>query len=209
MQKQFSDTESLSRERENVFDKYYNKIEQLRLNSFKKDEKTHYPDYLQIERALNILERNLYDLGDLKSQRKEIVLLGNVEVDKMLREWSDTFVLLGSRKSFIADFSYNILVASSILFNLPKLDVLSFRKYMKRLSPRRNELLKYNSRLKNISLDTIADYENILKITDPDELRNTIESIFSNIYRDKMRHNKHNSRYVASLSLKERRKKSF
>lgn len=146
MSKKSIDNELLSKEREDIFDEYYNLIESFKMSVLKAGiSKENQPNYDIIERALTILERNLDDLAKFELIKPNLVRLGNSSIQNMLKEWSTIFHVLGTRKEFILDFSYNILISSSILSNIKKLDQLKFRKYIKYLSPRREDRLKYEN----------------------------------------------------------------
>lgn len=163
MSKQTIDNELLSKEREDIFDEYYNLIESFKMSILKAGiSKEIQPNYDIIERALTILERNLDDLAKFELKEPNIVRLGNTSIQQMLKEWSEIFRGLGTRKEFVLDFSYNILIASALLSNIKKIVPLKFRKYIKYLSPRRMDRLNYegldNNRFRKYSSSPIAVY---------------------------------------------------
>ncbi|WP_298248089.1 hypothetical protein [uncultured Christiangramia sp.] len=163
MSKQTIDNELLSKEREDIFDEYYNLIEAFKIDILKAGiSKEKQPNYDIIERALTILERNLDDLAKFELKKPNLVQLGNSSIQKMLKEWSGIFRVLGTRREFIFDFSYNILISSALLANIKKIDALQFRKYIKFLSPRRMDRLNYEgedeSGYRRYSSSSIAVY---------------------------------------------------
>jgi hypothetical protein len=159
MSKQFYDTELISKEREDIFDIYYNKIESFKLELIKEGRTEISPKYSQIEKALTILERNLDDLAKFELKQPEIVKLGNSTIQKMLQEWNDIFNTLGKRIEFISDFAYNVLIASAILSNVESLNSLTFQKYLKWLSPKREDRINYENNIKSaISFNSNSHY---------------------------------------------------
>jgi hypothetical protein len=163
MSKQFSDTELLSKEREDIFDIYYNKIESFKLELLKEGIIENSPKYSQLEKALTILERNLDDLAEFELKQPEIVKLGNSTIHKMLQEWNEIFNTLGKRIEFISDFTYNILIASAVLSNIESLNSMKFRKYLKWLSPKREDRINYEENIKSTSLSSSLEFTYLIK----------------------------------------------
>ncbi|KAB8151712.1 hypothetical protein EZY14_017570 [Kordia sp. TARA_039_SRF] len=143
MSKQSSDIELASKEREDIFDLYYNTIENFKLEFIKNQEKEDSPNYELIEKALTVLERNLDDLAKYEFKKPRIVNLGNFTVKTFLYDWKDIFNKLGRRKGFIRDFTYTILIVSSILSKIELLESIIFRKYIKGLSPSREDRIYF------------------------------------------------------------------
>lgn len=161
MSKKTIDNELLSKEREDIFDEYYNLIENFKLRILKSGiSKDNQPKYDFIERSLTILERNLDDLAKYELKEPHIVKLGNYSIHKMLREWSSIFRVLGMRHEFIINFSYNILISAALLSNVKYLETIDFRKYVKFLSPRRMDRIRYEkeSSNKNQTINSVAIY---------------------------------------------------
>jgi len=138
MSRKIIDTDLLSKEREDVFDIYFNKIEELKIELVRSGkEKKDYPNFNLIERSLAIIERNLDDLAEEKNSG--LVELGNSEIIQSLKYWFEIFEQLGDRKSFIEDFSYNLIAISAVLSKLKDTHNIDFRKYIKYLSPSRSD----------------------------------------------------------------------
>lgn len=139
------DLELLSKERENIFDDYYNIIEAVKLQDIKRhnDEANNYDP---LTKSLTILERNIDDLAIGKRfTSKEFEKIIEI-VNASLKEWFPIFELLVQQPTFIVSFSYNLQGLAILIANSEKNSILDFHKDSIFFSPSRKDRLEYEKK---------------------------------------------------------------
>ncbi|KRD08944.1 hypothetical protein ASE21_13925 [Flavobacterium sp. Root901] len=150
MSKKTIDLELLSKERENIFDDYYNIIERVKLENIKK-QKGEDVNYEVLIKSLTILERNIDDLASGKHfSTKEFEKISEYIIT-CLKEWLPIFELLISQPNFIVAFSYNLQALAILIANSEKSSILNFQKDVIYLSPSRKDRLEYEKKIGGIS----------------------------------------------------------
>lgn len=143
MSKKTVDAELLSKERENIFDDYYNIIEGVKLDNIKKQHDENH-DYSVLIKSLTILERNIDDLASGKTlDSKKFEKISELII-ACLREWLPIFELLIRQPNFITSFSYNLQALAILIANCEKYSTLEFHKDIIFFCPSRKDKLEYD-----------------------------------------------------------------
>lgn len=147
MSKKTIDLELLSKERENIFDDYYNIIEGVKLDNIKKRNDSDDSDYDILVKSLTVLERNIDDLSLSKLlTTKQFEKICEILINS-LKEWFPIFELLVRQPNFIISFSYNLQALAILTANSGKWSILDFHKDIIFLSPSRKDRLEYEKKL--------------------------------------------------------------
>lgn len=136
-----SNTYLLSKERENIFDDYYNLIERAKLQDIKQ-QRNNTPDYNSLINSLTILERNIDDLAS-KGLDKIYFNSINKLLIQVLTEWLDIFDRLVRQPIFITSFSYNILGLAVTISKSEKYSQIDIQKDIYFFFPSRKDKQKY------------------------------------------------------------------
>lgn len=158
MSKKTVDLELLSKERENIFDDYYNIIEGLKLDNIKKqnDDDSNYDILVN---SLTILERNIDDLAVSKQlTTKKFEKISEILIGS-LKEWFPIFELLARQPNFMFSFSYNLQALAIVTANSEKYSVLDFHKDIIFLSPSRKDRLEYEKKIAEPVVDLSRSYK--------------------------------------------------
>lgn len=146
----------LSRERENIFDDYYNSIENVKLE-FIREQTPVTPDYDTLIKSLTILERNIDDLASKGLQQKDFETL-NMSIVQVLKDWLKIFEILIKQPNFIESFSYNLLGLANIIANNQHNSLIENQKTILFFSPSRKDRQNYEKTLKvGFDLETAVD----------------------------------------------------
>jgi len=142
MSKKTIDSELLSKERENIFDDYYNIIEGVKLDNIKNQNNEEF-DYEILTNSLTVLERNIDDLASGKHFSSKQFEKISEYIISCLKEWLPIFELLIRQPKFIVSFSYNIQALAILIGNSEKLSILDIHKDIIFLCPSRKDKLEY------------------------------------------------------------------
>lgn len=122
-----------SKEREDIFDDYYRKIESIKLEWLRGENTPNPPNYEKVKLALTILERNLDDVISTEGLLEDDVLVVERIVKDLLEKWFSLFAVLLKGSVFLDAFSQTLLIAANLVVNVRTIGYLELRKIFMRL----------------------------------------------------------------------------
>jgi hypothetical protein len=140
MSKKYSDPEMLFKERENIFDDYYNLIERTKLRRIGHVQSGELvADYETVIKALTILERTIEDLAADKKLPTNYFNILNEYIIECLKQWLPIFEELVYQPKFIDYFSYNTIALALLVHASKELSIIDLRRDIIFLSPSRQD----------------------------------------------------------------------